>query len=275
MGFIDTHTHLYTEEFNTDRAAVVERARQAGAEALLLPNIDRTSVPSMMEMVAHYPGYIFPMIGLHPTEIGDNYRQDLVDMEAMLTPDHPFVAIGEVGMDLYWEQDKEQVQREVFDTQIQWAVRHRLPLMIHCRNAQKQLLEVMYPYRDEHITGVFHCFGGTPEEAQELLKWDGFVLGIGGTLTYKKSPLPTTLAEVVPIERIVLETDSPYLAPMPNRGKRNESAYARFVLYRLAEIYQIPVEEMEHQLRQNALRIFPRCTLNCSTQNSEKCNSFS
>lgn len=269
MGFIDTHTHLYTEEFNDDRAAVVERARQAGADALLLPNIDSASIRPMMEMVERYPGYIFPMIGLHPTEIGDNYRQDLAVMESLLTPGHPFVAIGEVGMDLYWEQDKEALQREVFDLQIQWAIRYRLPLMIHCRNAQKQMLEVMRPYQSERLTGVFHCFGGSEEEAQELLEWDGFVLGIGGTLTYKKSTLPTTLSRVVPKERIVLETDSPYLTPMPNRGKRNESAYARFVLYKLAEIYQVTVAEMEHQLNRNTRQIFSRCAVKSCTQNSE------
>lgn len=269
MGFIDTHTHLYTEEFNIDRTEVVERARRAGAEALLLPNIDRASIAPMLKMSEQYPGYIYPMIGLHPTEIGDNYQQDLAEMEAMLIPGHPFVAIGEVGMDLYWDQTKEKEQREVFDRQIQWAIRHKLPVMIHCRNAQKQLLEVMQPYRSTHLTGVFHCFGGSAEEARELLEWEGFALGIGGTLTYKKSPLPTTLKEEVPIERIVLETDSPYLAPMPNRSKRNESAYARFVLYRLAEIYQVPVAGMESQLKRNTQKIFPKCIFKSCTQNSE------
>jgi TatD DNase family protein len=269
MGFIDTHTHLYTEEFDNDRATVVARARQAGADALLLPNIDSASIAPMLEMAKQYPGYIYPMIGLHPTEIGENYRQDLARMEALLTPGHPFIAIGEVGMDLYWEQDKEALQREIFGQQIQWAIRHRLPLMIHCRNAQKQMLEVMRPYRDASLTGIFHCFGGTREEAEELLEWNGFMLGIGGTLTYKKSTLPTTHAQVVPPQRIVLETDSPYLAPMPNRGKRNESAYARFVLYKLAEIYQIPVAEMERQLTRNTRQIFRISMSNLCTQNSE------
>lgn len=259
MAFIDTHTHLYTEEFDTDRNEVVERAVQAGARALLLPNIDEASIGRMMQMCAEYPGLCFPMMGLHPTELPADPWPLLRNMQQRLEdPAHPFVAIGEVGIDLYWDSSRREEQIETFRCQAEWAVRLGLPLMVHSRSAHRELVDTLLPMKDE-LTGVFHCFGGSAEEAHELLStFDGFRLGIGGVLTFKKSKLPAVLHAEVPIDRIVVETDSPYLAPSPHRGTRNESAHIPLVLEKLADIYSLPLQSVERQLLDNTLNTFPR-----------------
>ena len=196
------------------------------------------------------------MMGLHPTDIEDDYKQVLADMEKLLAvPDHPYIAVGEVGLDYYWDKSKAKEQEETFRIQIEWAIKYHLPLMIHSRSAHRQLVTAITEYMGESLTGVFHCFGGTTEEAEELLQFPGFVLGIGGVVTYKNSPLPETLKNV-PLERIVLETDSPYLAPVPYRGKRNESAYIVEVLRKIAEIYNVSEQEAEDITNSNVRRIF-------------------
>ena len=253
---IDTHSHIYEPVFDADREEVVVRARQAGVECILLPNINAQSIGQMLDMCRRNPGYCFPMLGLHPEDIGEDYVQVLADMKALLdAPGHPYIAIGEVGLDYYWDKSKVKEQDEVFRTQIEWAIEYRLPLMIHCRSAHRRLVETMSEYRDEALSGVFHCFGGTAGEALELLQFPGFMLGIGGVVTYKNSPLPKTL-QSVPLERIVLETDAPYLTPVPYRGKRNESAYVVEVLRKVAYIYNVSEQEAESVTNSNAKRIF-------------------
>lgn len=259
---IDTHSHIYEPEFDADREEVVQRARQAGVERILLPNINAGSIEPMLSLCRLYPGYCFPMLGLHPEDVEPStYKQVLADMERLLEEqNHPYIAIGEVGLDFYWDKSFALEQEEAFRIQIEWAIRYRLPLMIHSRSAQSQIVAALSEYKGEELTGVFHCFGGTVEEAQELLRFPGFVLGIGGVLTYKKSTLPEVLS-AVPLERIVLETDAPYLAPVPYRGKRNESAFVVEVLRKVANIYNVNEQEAERVTNSNVKRIFPRMNL--------------
>ena len=255
---IDTHRQIYEPPFNADREEVIQRARQAGVEYILLPNINFGSIAPMLDMCRCYPGYCFPMLGLHPEDIEEDYKQVLADMKAMLeAPDHPYIAVGEVGLDYYWDKSKVKEQEETFRTQIEWAIAYHLPLMIHSRSSHRQLVAAISEYKDEALTGVFHCFGGTKEEAQELLQFEGFALGIGGVVTYKNSSLPEVLT-TVPLERIVLETDSPYLTPVPYRGKRNESAYVVEVLRKIAQIYNVSEQMAEDITNSNAKRIFKR-----------------
>lgn len=255
---IDTHCHIYGPEYDQDRANVVLRAQQAGVEHILLPNINEATVAPMLNLCRSYPGYCFPMLGLHPEDVMDDYRQVLMRMENLLKDEgHPYVAVGEVGMDFYWDASRMEQQVDAFSRQIEWAVRYKLPLMIHSRSAHAQLLQTLRQYASENLTGVFHCFGGTTDEAQELLSFDGFVLGIGGVSTFRKSPLPEVLSHI-PLQRIVLETDAPYLAPVPYRGKRNEPAYIVEVVSKLAGIYNVSPQEVENVTNANVGRIFPR-----------------
>lgn len=235
-SFIDTHSHIYGEEFDEDRDAVIRRAVEAGAQHILLPNIDANSVGPMLALCDEYPALCRPMMGLHPTELPDDPTPLLDQMEQMLATGH-FIAVGEVGVDLYWDASRREEQMEVFRRQAEWSIRYRLPLVIHSRSAHAELMEVLRPLRDELCGGIFHCFGGTADEARELLTFPGFVLGIGGVVTFKKSTLPAILHDVVPLERIVLETDAPYLAPTPHRGKRNESSFIPLIIEKLAEVY--------------------------------------
>lgn len=254
MRVIDTHAHLYDEAFRGDIAEVVARAKGIGVEKVFLPNIDETSWPGMLRLCASWPGIFYPMCGLHPTEVRADYAEVLDRMEAR-RKDAAFIGIGEVGLDLYWDRTFEREQKDAFVRQVEWAVAWRLPLMIHSRSAQAELVDLLSPYRSKGITGVFHCFGGTLDEAHELLAFDGFMLGVNGVLTFKKSGLPDVLQQV-PLERIVVETDAPYLAPVPFRGKRNESAYLYYIISRLAEVYGLPVETIAWQTAENALKTF-------------------
>ncbi|EJX05479.1 hydrolase, TatD family [gut metagenome] len=258
MQYIDTHTHIYAEEFEADRDRVVESALAAGARYLLLPNIDGSSLPLLLQLCAHYPGCCLPMMGLHPTELPENPDGLLDEMEAQLNcPDHPFIAIGEVGIDLYWDDSRKAEQIAVFRRQIEWSIRYDLPLCIHTRSAHRELIDTLSPYADRIPGGVFHCFGGTAEEAEELLtRFPNFYLGIGGVVTFKKSKLPAVLKAKVPLSRILTETDAPYLTPTPYRGQRNEPAYIPFIVAKLAEIYEISVEEAGERTAQNARTLF-------------------
>lgn len=257
--FIDTHTHLYTEEFDEDREEVVARAREAGACGLFLPNIDEASIEPMMKMVASYPDLCRPMIGLHPTELPDNPTRLLDKMEAMaFAKESPFIAIGEVGIDLYWDKSRKEEQIAVFKRQAEWADALQMPLMVHSRKAHRDIVNTLLPFA-ERLTGVFHCFSGSMEEARELLtRFPGFSLGIGGVLTFKNANLPATLKAAVPLDRIVLETDAPYLAPTPHRGKRNEPTFVPLVIARLAEIYQLTIEETETVILEHTKKLFPK-----------------
>lgn len=254
---IDTHTHIDGEEFAEDRALAVQRAKEAGVEKVFVPAIDLKSVSSVLQTCRQFSGYAYPMIGLHPEEVKADWRNQLAQMKPMLDePSHPFIAIGEVGLDYYWSREFEAEQLQAFEEQVEWAAEYDLPLMIHCRKAQNEMVHILKRHEKELARGgVFHCFTGNEKEAEQLLQFDNFVLGIGGVLTFKKSHLPEVLA-CIPIDRIVIETDSPYMAPVPMRGKRNESAYVAFVLNRIAEIYGISEDEADRRTTTNALRIF-------------------
>ena len=237
--FIDTHTHLDGEEFAADRAEVMARAREAGVGKVFLPAIDIKSTEAILDVCRQYPGYAYPMVGLHPEEVRADWREVLAQMKQYLKLENHFIAIGEVGLDYYWSREFEQEQLDAFEEQVKWSVETRLPLMIHCRKGQNEMVQLLRRYKNDLPGGVFHCFTGNEHEAEELLQFDRFVLGIGGVLTFKKSHLPEVLLAVVPLDRIVIETDSPYMAPVPMRGQRNESAYVKFVLQRLAEAYGV------------------------------------
>ena len=257
IEFVDTHTHLFVQEFDEDRKDVVQRAVDAGVAKLCLPSITEESIPSIMKMCEEYPGVCYPMIGLHPTELGEDYKATLERLYALLKNDSRYIAVGEVGLDLYWDDTRKKEQLEAFDIQIGWAAEMGLPLAIHSRSAFGELYDVMESHRGKGLTGVFHCFSGSEDEAQKLLSFDGFCLGIGGVVTYKKSTLPLVLKNV-PLERVLLETDSPYLPPVPFRGKRNESAYVPYVAEFLAGIYNCSVDEVARVTTSNAYKLFPK-----------------
>ena len=252
---IDTHSHLFLEEFSDDLPQVMERARQAGVSRIFMPNIDSTTIEPMLSVCADYPEYCYPMIGLHPTSVNESYKQEMAIVRERLEAPHHFVAIGEIGLDLYWDKTFLNEQLYVFEKQIEWALEYKLPIVIHSREASDYIYKVMQPYKNTALTGIFHSFTGSAEEAARLLEFDGFMLGINGVVTFKKSSLPEVLP-AVPLERIVLETDSPYLTPVPNRGKRNESANVRDTLHKVAEIYQMNPAYIAQVTAENALKVF-------------------
>lgn len=255
IEFVDTHTHLFVSEFDEDRRAVVQRAVDAGVSRLCLPSITEESLPAIMQMCEEFPGVCYPMIGLHPTELGDDYKAVLERMYALLRSDSRYIAVGEVGLDFYWDDTHKKEQLDAFDAQIGWALETGLPLAIHSRSAFNELYDIMNSYRGKGLSGVFHCFSGSEDEARKLLSFDGFFLGIGGVVTYKKSTLPSVLG-CVPLERVLLETDSPYLPPVPFRGKRNESAYVPYIADFLAGVYGCSVDEVARVTTTNAKRLF-------------------
>ena len=265
LMFIDTHCHLDGEEFAEDRAAVVQRAREAGCSHIFLPAIDLKSCHTVLDVCSQYPDFCRPMLGLHPEEVRADWRQQLsqireyIDksLSSLLSPlSSQIIAIGEIGLDYYWSREYEHEQLEAFEEQVRWAAELKLPLMIHCRKAQNEMVSIIKNYAHDLTGGVFHCFTGNQQEALQLLEFDHFVLGIGGVLTFKKSHLPETLAAVVPLSRIVLETDAHYMAPVPMRGQRNESAFIVHVISRLAEAYNVDEEEICERTNENVTRIF-------------------
>lgn len=278
---IDTHTHFDAEEFDEDRAEAFARAKEAGVGKVFLPAIDVKTTHAVLALAKEYPGYAYPMIGLHPEEVKEDWKEQLAELRKMLEEhrmignanpagesgnanpagDSPqfsdFIAIGEVGLDYYWSREFENEQLEAFEEQVKWSVETGLPLMIHCRKAQNEMVHLLRKYEKELPGGVFHCFTGNQKEAEELLSFDKFVLGVGGVSTFKSSHLREDLPAVVPLDRIVLETDSPYMAPVPYRGKRNESAFVVEVLKTLAKAYGISEEEFARQTNLNVERVFP------------------
>ena len=250
---IDTHSHLDGEEFADDLPEVIQRAKDAQVEKILVPNVNLQGLPHLIEVCDAYPDYLYPMIGLHPEDVKDDYQTQLDQMFIFLKEKpNRFCAIGEVGLDFYWDETYRNQQLEAFEQQIQWAKQFGKPLMIHARNAFEEIVEIMERHRDDHLEGVFHCFTGTEDEARKLLSFDGFKLGIGGVLTFKKSTLPEVLKSAVPLSRIVVETDSPYLAPVPHRGKRNESAFIIEIVRRLTEIYACNWVNIATETKKNA-----------------------
>jgi TatD DNase family protein len=262
MVWADTHCHLDGPEFDEDREAVLQRAREAGVGKILVPAIDLPTSQRIVQLCAQYPDYLCPMVGLHPEEVRDDWREQLSAIRTMLAPPSPrtpaalpIIAIGEVGLDFYWSREFEQQQLEAFEEQVRWSVETGLPLMIHCRKAQNEMVAIIKRYAQRLPGGVFHCFTGNEHEAAELLQFDRFVLGIGGVLTFKKSHLPEVLPAVVPLSRIVIETDAPYMAPVPMRGQRNEPAYTRHVLQRLAAAYGVSEQQVAEATNANCKRI--------------------
>lgn len=249
---VDTHSHIYGPEFDEDRNEVIARALKAGVEKVLLPNINEESISCMMAVAKEHPGVCYPMMGLHPEDVKDDWAQVLDRMERQLDG---MIAVGECGLDFYWDSTYRKEQIEAFERQICWARERDLPLVIHMRKAEPELLEAMDRHRGDGLRGVFHCFGGSRETAERMLRHEGFALGIGGVVTFKNSRLADTLKSV-PLDRIVLETDSPYLAPVPYRGKRNEPAYVLQVAAFLSNVYGVPVEKVSEVTNATVRQLF-------------------
>jgi len=257
MTFTDTHTHLDGEEFKADLPDVISRAKEQGVGRVFIPAIDLKSVDTVLDVCRQFPGYAFPMIGLHPEEVKADWEMQLDAMKSRFN-EAPFIAIGEVGLDFYWDRTFEREQLLAFEAQVEWAVEVQLPLMIHCRKAQNELVHILKKYESRLSGGVFHCFTGNQKEAEQLLQFKRFALGIGGVLTFKSSHLREDLPASVPLERIVLETDSPYMAPVPHRGERNESSFVHLVLEKLAEVYGVSADRVAQVTEENVRRIFTK-----------------
>lgn len=253
MEIIDTHCHLYSPEFETDIDAIIQRAEAAGVHKFYLPGIDSESIPSMLSLEKRYPGKCIAMMGLHPCYVKENYRDELAVVADWLSK-RKFSAVGEIGLDYYWDKSFATEQVKVFKQQIEWSIQYNLPIAIHTRNAMQETIRIVQEYVPKGVRGIFHCFGGSYETAQEVIG-AGFYLGIGGVVTYKKAGLAEVL-ERIDLKHIVLETDAPYLTPVPFRGKRNESSYLTNILAKLAEVKNCSIEEVAAITTANAEKIF-------------------
>ena len=251
---IDTHSHIYLEEFDADRDEVIRRARAAGIEHIVLPNVDAASLPRMLALEAAYPDCCHAAIGLHPTSVGSGYLEDLAWVHAELER-RKWIAVGEIGMDFYWDQHFRKEQEYVFRQQIEWGIAYDLPLVIHTRSSMQEVLAVLADYKSSRLRGVFHCFSGTWEDAKTILGFGCFKLGIGGAVTFKNSKTPCVLRQIA-LEHLVLETDAPYLAPVPFRGKRNESAYVYYTALFLSDLYGCALEDVQRATTASAREIF-------------------
>jgi len=255
MIFTDTHTHLYAAEFDTDRDAMIQKAIAEGAERLFLPNIDSSSIDAMLQLTERYPKNCFAMMGLHPCSVKENYEEELNQIEKQLFA-NKFCAIGEIGIDLFWDESFFEQQKLAFKTQIDWALELNLPIVIHSRKSFEEIFDVLAPYKGKGLRGVFHCFSGSLEQAKRVIDI-GFFLGIGGVLTFKNAGL-AEVVEKIDLGYMVLETDSPYLAPVPHRGKRNESTYISIIAAKLAEIKKCSLTEIAEVTTQNSITLFGR-----------------
>lgn len=252
---IDTHSHLYSDEFKEDLDAVITRALEQQLKYILLPNVDKDSI-SAMEFLAEKSPVFVQMMGLHPAYVKEDWQEQLALMKQKLF-DHPekYCAVGEIGMDLYWDKTFKQAQKDAFREQINWAKTLKKPIAIHVREAFDEVFEILDETNDANLSGVFHCFTGNEAQANKAIAYGQFKLGIGGVVTYKNSHLPAVLATISP-EHLVLETDAPYLPPVPFRGKRNESSYVKYVAEKLSDIYAIPITEIERITSENAVQLF-------------------
>ena len=251
---IDTHSHIYSEEFDTDRAEVIQRAKDIGVQHIILPNVDSESLPRMLQLEAEYPDFCYACIGLHPTSVNAEYKNELKLVESELER-RKYLAIGEIGIDLYWDKSFLNEQVIVFQQQLEWALKYNLPVIIHVRNSFAETMEAMKPFLGKGLKGVFHSFTGTNHEAQEIINLGGFLLGINGIVTFKNSGLDKTLTNI-DIQNIILETDSPYLTPVPFRGKRNESAYINIIAECVSGIYNLNKTEVIETTTRNAKILF-------------------
>jgi TatD DNase family protein len=255
MKFIDTHCHLYLPEFEADINAIMERAVGNGVEKFYLPAVDSATLPAMFALEKKFPGKCFAMAGLHPCSVKENYINELKIVEELLMQ-RKFAAIGEIGLDFYWDRNFEQQQYESFNLQIEWALQYDLPIVIHSRESMEQSINAVKEHQHGKLKGIFHCFSGTYEQANQIIDL-GFYLGIGGVITYKKSGLADIIKDI-DLKYIVLETDAPYLTPVPFRGKRNESSYLIYIAQKIAGIKNINVEEVAESTTVNAQKIFGR-----------------
>jgi TatD DNase family protein len=253
MNITDTHTHLYSSQFDEDQSDMMQRAFDAGISRFFIPAIDSSYTDSMLKLEKNYPENVFLMMGLHPTSVKENVKEELAHVKEMIDS-RDFYAIGEIGIDLYWDKTFLKQQQDAFRTQIKWAKEKNLPIVIHCRDAFDEIFEVLESEKDDKLFGIFHCFTGTIEQAHRAISFN-MKLGIGGVVTFKNGKINTFLNEI-PIENIVLETDSPYLAPTPFRGKRNESSYIIKVIDKLVSIYDISYEEIAKITTQNSKDVF-------------------
>lgn len=253
MNFIDTHTHLYLDEFDPDRAAVISTAIQSGVPKFLLPNIDSSSIESMLSLADEFPGNCFPMIGLHPTSVKENYLNELAIVEKWLN-ERKFYGIGECGIDYYWDKTFTQEQDIVFRHHIDLAIAYDLPLIVHIRESFNEVIRILKDVDKKNLYGIFHCFSGSTEQAQQAIKYN-FSLGIGGVITFKNNKMQDTLKHV-DLKHLVFETDAPFLAPVPYRGKRNEPSYIPLIAAKVAEIKGIDVEIVAEVTTANANKIF-------------------
>ena len=254
MEIIDTHTHIYLEEFDTDRNMVIQSARQSGIMAMLLPNVDVTTLHPLFQLCDLFPDLVFPMMGLHPTSVDSTYASQLKQIEKKLSC-RTFYGIGEIGIDLYWDQQYLKEQKEVFEEQLRWSIHMLLPVSIHTRNAFDEVFDSIHKIGKDKLRGVFHCFSGTTEDLEEVKRLPNFSIGINGSITYKKSHLVEIIRQA-PLDRVLLETDSPYLTPIPYRGKRNEPAYLWETAKKIASIYEVSLEEVANRTNKNALALF-------------------
>jgi TatD DNase family protein len=253
MRFIDTHTHLYDEQLQADRDAMIQRAIDAGVGLMYMPNCDSTTVQGMMDIAEKWKDNCFPMMGLHPVYVKDNYKDELAIVEQWLNK-HRFSAIGEIGLDYYWDLTYKEQQKEAFELQIDWALLHDLPIVIHSRESTQDCIDIVRKKQNGSLKGIFHCFGGSMDEAKQIIEL-GLYLGIGGVVTFKKAGLAEVVKEI-PLEHIVLETDAPYLAPVPHRGKRNESSYIPLVAAKIGELKNADISEIARITTENAEKVF-------------------
>ncbi|GAA3564072.1 TatD family hydrolase [Snuella lapsa] len=253
MIITDTHTHLYSEAFDEDRAEMMVRAIEAGVSRFFVPAIDSTYTEAMLQLEQDYPEHVFLMAGLHPTHVKDNYKEELAHVEDLLST-RTFYAVGEIGIDLYWDKSTLGIQQIAFKHQIKLAKQYKLPIVIHCRDAFDEIFDVLDAEKSDDLFGIFHCFTGSLEQAHRAMSYN-MKLGIGGVATFKNGKIDQFLNQI-DLKHIVLETDAPYLAPVPYRGKRNESAYVKNVLHKLAEIYGVSVEEIAKITTENSKAVF-------------------
>ena len=253
MRFIDTHAHLYSSPLNVNRELIIQNAINNGIDTIIMPAIDSDTLESMLELEAAYPNNCIAMMGLHPCSVKDNVQQELDIVEAQLKK-RKFIAIGEIGLDYYWDKTFIQQQIEAFTIQMQWALEKQLPIVIHTRNAMGETIEAVKPFAKKGLRGIFHCFSGSQESAQQIISM-GFHLGLGGVLTYKNAKVAEAIKEI-PMSHLVLETDAPYLSPVPYRGKTNEPAFMIEVAKKLAEIKNIPLQEVAAITSNNAKEVF-------------------
>jgi len=255
MQFIDTHSHLYSSQFDEDRTKVVKEAIAAGVTTILLPNISSKYTKGMLDLCAEFPKNCFPMMGLHPCDVSEeNYEQEIAHIEKEFAKGN-YIAVGEIGLDLYWDKSTLAIQKKAFIHQIELAKKYNLPIAIHVRDSFSEAIEIIESLNDKNLRGVFHCFTGNIEDAHRVINLDGFYLGVGGVLTFKNSGLDKTIKEIN-IQHLILETDAPYLAPAPFRGKRNESKYIINIAEKLAEVHQISMEKVAEITTKNAKQLF-------------------